>query len=627
MPFPSFQYLYAQAKKSFLRFPWVILCGLIASTETVYLIQTRFSYQHVMPTVSIILCAALGIPLFFSIAVSSEKQAWSQKTKNLATLIVFILLIVLYFSFPDKESARNTSQPFIRYALYALSAHLMVSFIPFIGKGQLNGYWQYNKSLFLRLFLSVLYSGVLYLGIALAAFAIDQLFSFRINYTFYGQCFAVIAFLFHTWFFVGGIPNDINALEQDHEYPNGLRIFAQYVLLSLLGLYLLILYAYGTKIVLSWNWPKGIVSYLVVWVSVLGTLTFLLLYPYGKSTTYTWIDKLSKWFYAFLIPLLVLLFVAIFMRIDDYGMTENRYILLVLGIWLTMVCFFTLIGKTNIKFIPTSLAIIIVLISFGPWSIFSVGEKAQVKRLEKILSSNKILVKGKIQHQALATRDSFKLTFNTKENQFALNDSLKKEVRSILYYLNEHHGYQSIQPWFNQNLDSIIEISIKEKRKRKQFYSQSNADVYWGAMGLGSVDIIDYKEEVGIVSKNQAAGIVVSGFDIMYDVYIDNQQQEFQWGDKKIDMRFTNDSTRAILINIDSSRILLPLGDWLDKTVSNQQITSIELPQEKLIMNAENEKYQIRFVIKTMQVFKKQNRWVLENMQGKCLIRKKEIQS
>ncbi|MFM7751322.1 MAG: hypothetical protein ACKPB0_13010 [Opitutaceae bacterium] len=115
MALPSIHYLHTQAKKSFIRFPWVIICGMVAAFLTVFLIASKFSNTQMMPLLSTILSSALGIPLFFSMAVTSQKKAWSKKKTNLANLLILILLIVLYVSFPNQETARTTSQPNIRY--------------------------------------------------------------------------------------------------------------------------------------------------------------------------------------------------------------------------------------------------------------------------------------------------------------------------------------------------------------------------------------------------------------------------------------------------------------------------------------------------------------------------------
>ena len=124
-----------------------------------------------------------------------------------------------------------------------------------------------------------MYSGFLYVGLILALSALKLLFDIEIHEELYLEFYIVIIGLFNTWFFVSGIPSNLEELENVNEYPKGLKIFAQYVLLPLLVLYLIILYAYGAKILIFWDWPKGIVSYLISCVSVLGILTVLLFYP------------------------------------------------------------------------------------------------------------------------------------------------------------------------------------------------------------------------------------------------------------------------------------------------------------------------------------------------------------
>src|SRR5690606_8638791 len=135
--------------------------------------------------------------------------------------------------------------------------------------------------------------------------------------------------------------------------------------LPLLLVYLLILYGYGAKIVLSRDWPRGVVSHMVIWVAVLGVSTFLLLYPYGKRKENQWIKRSARVFYYLLIPLLILLFMAVGIRLGDYGFTVNRYLIFLLGIWMTVICLYFIVRKGKILFIPISLCLVFLLASFG----------------------------------------------------------------------------------------------------------------------------------------------------------------------------------------------------------------------------------------------------------------------
>ena len=65
--------------------------------------------------------------------------------------------------------------------------------------------------------------------------------------------------------------------------------FGQYILIPLLILYLVILYVYGGTIIYTWNWPKGIVTYLISCVSCIGIFTTLVVFPYAQNDGSPWL--------------------------------------------------------------------------------------------------------------------------------------------------------------------------------------------------------------------------------------------------------------------------------------------------------------------------------------------------
>ena len=162
--------------------------------------------------------------------------------------------------------------------------------------------------------------------------ALELLFDVDVHEKLYFHLFIFIVGFFNTWFFVSGAPDAFEVLQANKKYPKGLKIFTQYILLPLLTIYLVILYSYGLKILLSWNWPEGIVSYLIISVAVVGIFLVLLLYPYQKEANSNWVKRFSFIYYIALVPLVVMLFVAIGMRIGDYGITINRYLITLLGL-------------------------------------------------------------------------------------------------------------------------------------------------------------------------------------------------------------------------------------------------------------------------------------------------------
>ena len=65
-----------------------------------------------------------------------------------------------------------------------------------------------------------------------------------------------------------------------------------------------------------------------------------------------------------------MMFVAMGIRVSAYGITENRYFVLAAGLWVTGSMLYLIFAKRprNV-FLPASLALVVVLSVYGPWSL------------------------------------------------------------------------------------------------------------------------------------------------------------------------------------------------------------------------------------------------------------------
>jgi len=326
----------------------------------------------------------LAVYLFFE---SKKDSKNNQIIKNvIALLIPFIFGITVYFK-PDIWT-KNEVQ---RNLILLLSGHLAVSFSAYLGKGNLNSFWEFNKSLFLRFITASVYTLVIYAGISVALLACDELFGIDVD----GKTYATLFFWCNTFFqacvFLAGITKKNKLFEEKINYPNPLKVFAQYILLPIAILYLVILYAYKIKILINYSLPEGWVCTLVLAYAIVGLFCFLLLYPIKDNEDNKWVKTTLKYFYLSIIPLLVLLFISIFYRINQYGLTEVRYYVLALSFWLAGITFYGLFSKNlNIKLIPISLAALHLLMVIGPVNGFTISRISQQNRLENLLIKNKI---------------------------------------------------------------------------------------------------------------------------------------------------------------------------------------------------------------------------------------------
>ncbi|WP_215223307.1 DUF4153 domain-containing protein [Echinicola shivajiensis] len=588
----SVRYLRDQAQKSFNRFPWVIISPILAVSFANYSVEFESSSKNLFPFVNGMLVAALGISLFFGIIIYAEKNDFSKSQKLILELIGLAALVAIYFTLPNGLNSQNTALPYYRFAIFSLCSHLMVAFMPYIKSSQTLDFWNYNKILFLRLVTGLLFSMVIYIGIVLAMMALNLLFNIEFEGEIFLQVFIFVIGVFNTWFFISGIPEDFKEIELENTFPRELKIFSQFILLPLLALYLLILYGYCIKIIINWDWPQGVVTYLIISVSTLGVLALLLLYPYRNDKEEAWIVIFSKYYYYLLLPLVVVLFLAIGIRISEYGITINRYLIVLLGVWLTFTCFYFILGYQNIKIIPSSLTLLLLLASFGPWGIFSISENSQFNRLKTILTASNALKDQKLVQEYQWDKSQLPELQPMKGQsiKLSLDSAQKEEVRSIVSYLSDHHGLEKIDPWFTQDLHEIM-IAIKKSPESPRYFDQSR--LYLETMGLDFSNISYQKQHI-IRAKLNTHSTQTTGFDYLSPFHLNQKDSTTIYaGGQKYEISISKDQ-KGILIQDGQEQINLFLSPIIEETqsLSGSEEETIISPNH-LMINSKKGKYKL----------------------------------
>lgn len=516
MTFPSLKSLLSSIKLVISRFPYELIFAMVGTIGAIINVEVNNIHPllenwciRIMMTANLGFLVSLSVTLFLMRSARPAKQMALLKTSAAfaAACLVFLINPMIH------------EADYMRFILLSLSGHLLVAYSGFINRGAIQGFWQFNKTLFLRFTTSVLYSTVLYLGLAAALGAMNLLF----NYDFKSDTFLIlwilIAGLFNTIFFLAGIPQDLPALDQDLSYPKGLKIFTQYVLIPLATVYVLILLAYEIKILLEWNLPKGYVSNLILGYAVFGILSLLLVYPIRDQEENKWIKTFANSFYFLMLPLLALLFFAVGTRVFNYGITEFRYFLVVLALWLLFIALYFLISrKQNIKLIPISLSILTLLSVYGPQSAVSVSRYSQQKILLNIFDQNNGFKSGKL----------------IKVNKIAKDDA--ERALSTLQYLIRKHELTIFQPYVAVNLtivtDSLRKVS-KNKYNHYRFdnYKFKEEQIKWMENYLGLekfsyryADKSNEPENTYHVQTTQIDAVNVAGYDILIpNSYFSNQ--------------------------------------------------------------------------------------------------------
>lgn len=435
---PSLVHVLRSAQETARRFPWTLLSAFTSACISGLLIGGWPAWKRYEELLSrLLLPAMLGISVFFALTLWLERSRlvdrrhWVGLAAGLTVLVVF-----------GSSYSQDSPQIYIyRFFQLAVASHLLTAAAPFHRGGSVAGFWEFSRTLFHRILQSVLFSTILFAGLAIALWAVQSLLGVKVDWKAYYFLFLSVAFLFNTWFFLAGIPSDWQELETEYEYPAGLRMFVQFILLPLVTLYVAILYGYLVKILIIREWPRGTIGWLVSIVSVFGMLALLLVHPLRNRPGHRWIQLYSRSFYVALFPLIVLLLMAIWRRLSEYGLTEDRYFLLVLTLWMSgIAAYFSFGRQSSIKVIPVSLALVATLTIAGPWGPYYLSLRNQVNRLRHRLEQLKILQNGRIE-KAIAPVD--------------LKD--RKEISALVRYLLDMHGASSLQPWFNDDLKRRLE--------------------------------------------------------------------------------------------------------------------------------------------------------------------------
>lgn len=293
--------------------------------------------------------------------------------------------------------------------------------------------------------LAVIFGGVSTLilagGLSAILASIGYLFEIKISHKIYGDIWALGWCLFFPLYVLAGVPRQLEA-EGGCDIPAPVSFIANYLLVPMMLAYTGILYAYGLKIALQWELPRGNLAYMVTGFGAVGVLTHLAIYPLRTRSTML-LRFFDRAFYALLPVPLLLLAVGIWTRINDYGLTEQRYaILLCLG-WLAALAAFkiTRTDKFHIKHVPLALAALCLAASFGPWSAADVSLKSQYVRLEQHLQSAGVLgADGKVQ--------------KAREN---VPFEERRAISSILEYLRGRSALARLEPWVTPVAETLTD--------------------------------------------------------------------------------------------------------------------------------------------------------------------------
>lgn len=332
-------------------------------------------------------------------------------------------------------------------ALLVASLSLGLTLAGHLGRGETNEtFWLFNHRLWLGALLAGVGAGLLGTGLSAIHETIKLLFGLTLSPLGHEYVWTVSLLLVAPVSFLAFAPRRFADLITENERQDftmrAAAALVKFVLVPLLLVYTAILYAYAAKIALAWELPKGTLGAMVVGYLFAGAATLLLGYPSretgGPLVRLFW----RYWVWLAALPV-ALLFIAVSRRIADYGLTEQRYLMVLIGVWALILAPFRIAqgARFDLRLLPGVLALLLLAASLGPGGTIGVSVLSQKAELASILAGKGMLADGKI----------------VPRGEGATENPLGEEAaraRAIEWYLNTHHSLGLLAPWFEGHPDN-----------------------------------------------------------------------------------------------------------------------------------------------------------------------------
>lgn len=413
------------AMKAFSRFPVTLVWAVLGSCFLISIYSTD-DYDIINQYNNLNLVLVLGISWLIAMQFISEALEHKFLVRSLLKISVIAGLTGFYFYLEQPridESMLGNGQ----WALLLLAGHVFVIFAPFINTWDKHRFWNYLKNIGVAIIRSAVYSLVLYLGLALATSALELLFDVNLNDYIYLQILIFCLGIVNTFIFLSDFVL-VKDLQKSIDFHKTIEVLVKYILIPLSLLYLIIVYVYAFKILITWELPRGWVTYLISALSLLAFVIHMVIEPIRQTHPSKFIKRFFPFYFYAILPLLPLLFIALYKRIADYNFTELRYLGIVLAIWTTGMLVYMLVSKKkSLSLYAKSIFLLILLSSFGPLSAFKISINAQLGELGELLDSLK----------------------NKKEHTFSPEDY--ERFQSIITYLDNRNALDKTEAYFGFN--------------------------------------------------------------------------------------------------------------------------------------------------------------------------------
>jgi len=423
--------------RSLRRFPVPVACVLVLAALVNFDIAfitslTPLEYESTYALIAAVL-AALIVDLI-------------AEARRLTSLTRFLIGIVFAVAIAALQLSHGKLYDQSLVVIGALMLGLMAA--PYLRSDATNeSLWKFDLGLGLAAAMGLVALLVSAGGLSLLLGSIHYLFEVDFPEHLTGHIWATGATLIAMLFALATIPAQLDERFMPSDSPAMLEravgAMLNFALAPLVLAYALMLHVYAAKIAITATMPRGEIGWLVLSFGAIGTLAYMIAYPWRErgSRAVRWFG--AGWFWMMMAPTLMLLLAA-WQRIGEHGITPDRYALCLFAMWMVaMAAYFGVLARRiDLRAIPISLSLGLLLSSFGPWGAVSASTRSQLHQLYATLND-----------RGLLAGDQLKLSPPTLAT-FTKLSSTDHQLQSILNALYELDALPRVAPLFASITDN-----------------------------------------------------------------------------------------------------------------------------------------------------------------------------
>ena len=256
--------------------------------------------------------------------------------------------------------------------------------------------WLFNARLGMAIALAIIITVIFGGGISAILASLEYLFEFNVPSALYEHTWVTAAALIGPVYGLSLMPTDLDEElvldDQPGLLDRGISVLINFVMVPIAAIYVVILHLYAAKIAWTFELPKGQIGIMVLLFGLGGTATYLIARPWAGRGTALLRWFLGSWFWFTIVPA-ALLAIAVWQRVAEYGITPDRYGLVLIGIWLIAMAVYLAARRmrADSRVILASLGVLLLVASFGPWGARDLSVSSQLERASMaIIESRRI---------------------------------------------------------------------------------------------------------------------------------------------------------------------------------------------------------------------------------------------